>query len=276
VAENINKKVDEMLGGWKTPFQNKEASWQAISQKIDSKSSMQGRVFALPRFARVAAALAIILGLSWVFIPRSDLVLAQSSVGKTTELFLPDGSKVTLNAVSEITYSKEDFEKDRVLDLSGEAFFQVKEGSRFTVRTEGGEVSVLGTEFNVHSRENRFMVQCRSGRVAVTRGVSKALLTKGMMVQNASDELTEAIEDAPPITWMEGQFLFSERPVMEVFSEIERQFGVRINGQGDLQGLFTGEFERSNLISALDVVCSTMGLNYQVNELQGEVLVSTK
>ncbi len=265
-----------MLGGWKTPFHDKEASWQAISQKIDSKSSMQGRVFALPRLARVAAALAIILGLAWVFIPRSDLVLAQSSVGKTTELFLPDGSKVMLNAVSEITYSKEDFEKDRVLDLAGEAFFQVKEGSRFTVRTEGGEVSVLGTEFNVHSRENRFIVQCRSGKVAVTRGVSRVLLTKGMMVQNASDALSEAIEDAPPITWMEGQFLFSERPVMEVFSEIERQFGVRITGQGDLQGLFTGEFERSNLISALDVVCSTMGLNYQVNELQREVLVSTK
>jgi hypothetical protein len=63
---------------------------------------------------------------------------------------------------------------------------------------------------------------------------------------------------------------------LEVFQEIERQFGVHVSVFEGIGGLFTGEFEKSDLNIAMNVVCSTMGLKYEVNESQGEVIVSIK
>src|SRR5690606_22860285 len=87
----------------------------------------------------------------------SQLTLATPR-GGTYQVVLPDGSKVWLNSASSLTYPAEFSNSVRVVELEGEAYFEVSERSSivggpanmpFIVKTHGQEVEVLGTQFNV-------------------------------------------------------------------------------------------------------------------------------
>ena len=85
---------------------------------------------------------------------------------------LPDGSLVSLNKESSISYSNS-FDP-RIVKLTGEAFFSVTEGDNpFQVVTENGEVTVLGTEFNVSSRLDKIVVEVKNGEVKLKTGKGK-------------------------------------------------------------------------------------------------------
>lgn len=91
---------------------------------------------------------------------------------------LPDGSYVLLNSYSSVSYSS-DFE-DRIINLSGEAFFDVQAGdSPFVVKTELGDVKVLGTGFNVKSNEDELQVEVDEGTVEVASGECTDKIRKG-------------------------------------------------------------------------------------------------
>ena len=68
-----------------------------------------------------------------------------------------------LNELSQLEYNASKWDENRSLELKGEAFFDVEKGKRFDVTTEFGNVSVLGTEFNVLSRDSIFKVSCYEG-----------------------------------------------------------------------------------------------------------------
>ena len=91
---------------------------------------------------------------------------------------LPDNSIVYLNHNSSISYDK-DFESRKV-ELTGEAYFNVTSGATpFIITTSLGEVSVLGTEFNVKLDDEELEVEVESGTVELTTTQGKNKLTKG-------------------------------------------------------------------------------------------------
>ena len=93
--------------------------------------------------------------------------------------FLPDGSVVYLNHNSAIKYDKE-FDS-RVIELNGEAFFNVKaDGSTFLVTTEFGDIKVIGTEFNVKTVADRIEVDVKSGLVELKTKYNGSKVEKGM------------------------------------------------------------------------------------------------
>ena len=73
-----------------------------------------------------------------------------------------------LNSKSTITFNKHNWDTNRTLELNGEAFFDVEKGNTFTVKTSQGNVSVLGTEFNVNASVDFFRVSCYEGKVKVS------------------------------------------------------------------------------------------------------------
>ena len=275
MSGHTTHKIDETLKGWRTPFTEKESSWKAIQNKTADQAPETAKVIPMRAFLKVAAALILVLGLSWFMYPSADLIIAATETGQTKELTLPDGSVITLNAMSSVSYDAVEFLDSRELDLNGEAFFKVMKGSSFTVHSAQGDVTVLGTSFNVYSRESSFHVKCETGKVQVLRGDSKVILTPGLEVRSEGKELSEVIENTAETSWMNGRFLFVERPTTEVFDELERQFGITINTQVKEAGLFTGEFDRTDLESALEVVCNTMGLTYVLDTEGMTVLVRT-
>ena len=91
---------------------------------------------------------------------------------------LPDGSVVLLNRNSSIVFDK-DFEK-RNVELTGEAYFDVAAATTpFIITTDLGEVSVLGTKFNVNANEDDLDVEVESGKVELKAGNEVKKLTKG-------------------------------------------------------------------------------------------------
>ncbi len=100
-------------------------------------------------------------------------------IAEKTAVELPDLSQVKLNAQSRLTFNKKSWNKKREVVLDGEAYFKVAKGSKFSVITKDGTVTVLGTQFNVKHRDNYFEVVCFEGSVGVEYKESSVTLKPG-------------------------------------------------------------------------------------------------
>ncbi|MFY0601572.1 MAG: FecR domain-containing protein [Cyclobacteriaceae bacterium] len=244
---------------------SKEDIWDAIDAQTAEKKSRT-----LPIYFSIAAAVALLIISVVLFIPgESSQLNIVAEAGESFIHELPDGSKVTLNAASMISYSDD---WNRTIQLEGEAFFEVTKGSKFSVNTQWGEVSVLGTSFNVYSRES-FRVNCKTGKVKVAISDSdyEKILEPGEGLSKVKTEIKDAPQDISAIgQWIAGEFYFEERLVTDVFLEVERQFGVKIP-VGDVEGLtFSGYFSNENLETALEMICLPLDLEY---EIQGDTVI---
>jgi ferric-dicitrate binding protein FerR (iron transport regulator) len=149
---------------------------------------------------------------------------------------LPDGSKVWLNAGSELRYKNSFNSKLREVELEGEAFFEVmKDHSKlFKVNTGKVSVEVYGTAFNVknYKEENNLEVTVESGNVGVVgNGCKLADLAKGkqLSMNRESNAVTLTSPDLGIITaWKNNELVFDGTPFEEVIRYLERWYGVNI------------------------------------------------
>ncbi|WP_378176651.1 FecR family protein [Aquimarina sp. SS2-1] len=213
-------------------------------------------------YVAAAASVALIFGL---FFFKSDNTFS-TSYGEQLAVTLPDGSEMILNAKSEAGFDKDDWNNNRSISLNGEAYFKVKKGSTFTVTTTHGDVSVLGTEFNVQSNDSFFEAVCYEGKVSVSSGQENTILTAGKgfrkIARTASEQWTfEALEPS----WINQTSSFRSIPLRFVFAELEDQYNININAKGiDTNIIYTGTFPNNDIDVALKTVFSTLGLQYQL------------
>jgi ferric-dicitrate binding protein FerR (iron transport regulator) len=221
-----------------------------------------------------AASLVLIITLFFTFrdFQQSKIV---AGTGEQRVVELPDGSGVFLNAMSEIRYSEKYFQKNRLIRLNGEAYFEVKEGSLFTVESDHGKIEVLGTSFNVQCSNDYFKVSCLTGRVVVTAASETDTISRGESVSWISNEYRKTREQdiIKNLSWREGEFYYESTELRFVLDEIERQFGVSIKSSGIENRRFTGSFYGESLEEALQIVCIPMDLDFKILE-QGKVHIS--
>lgn len=188
--------------------------------------------------------------------------------GEQVAFFLPDSSEVTLNSLSAVTYKKLNWKDDRVLQLNGEAYFDVEKGSSFKVITPDGQVTVLGTRFNVLAREGYFEVRCFEGKVNVKHDAQNQVLTadqRFVVVNNQANFSTSVTAESP--SWMANRSTFEGVPFRFVVEELERQYGVEVRAeQVDLNALFTGGFTHDDLDLALKSITIPLKLGYEKSE----------
>lgn len=256
---------------------SKEEAFGKLMDRIKEEETPEP--FVTPRRSRIiwyfaAASLAVILVLFFTF-RQFQPSRIMAGAGEQLILDLPDGSDVQLNAMSEIRFSENKFQKKRTLRLNGEAYFEVKEGSLFTVASEQGEIRVLGTSFNVHSRDDYFKVSCITGRVLVETAARSDTLSRGESVSWINSKYAKTIEPdiRKALSWKDGEFYYESTELRFVLDEIERQFGVSINASGIKDRHFTGSFYRGNLQEALEIVCIPMELTFEITD-QGKVSIS--
>jgi ferric-dicitrate binding protein FerR (iron transport regulator) len=219
------------------------------------------------RVSSVAAGILILFGLWQLSSVVSETKVA-SGRGSHTNYILPDGSEVKLNSESRITFEKKDFGSDRQVALDGEAFFSVAKGSSFRIITPNGDIKVLGTSFNVYSRDNSFKVTCITGKVMVSCNDQSVTIEPGESAELSGGNL-KGFHDArlQYITgWINGEFYFENTPLNLVFDEIERQFNVKFAKRERENRFFTGSFTNKDLEEALETVCIVMRLNYEIGE----------
>ena len=203
-----------------------------------------------------------VIGLGIVFMMQNFALQTQYALnGKKTTFLLPDNSKVVLNAGSEIKYKKWNWDNNRNLELHGEAYFKVAKGKKFEVATVLGKVAVLGTQFNVKVRKDRFDVTCFEGRVLVNYQEKELILTPGQSVAfEDGKQINTTVATAKP-EWMENTIAFNKENLRNILDEIERQYNVSIEVKTKYSSaLFTGKIPINNLDVALQIIATTYHL----------------
>lgn len=267
------EKLSKSLMQFKAPEYDAANEYEQLRSKISSK----GKVVAvnwLNTFLKIAAVLLVMAG-SYFFFLYDSLTVVETQAGQKTELKLPDKSFVALNAVSRLSFDEQKWNKERRVELSGEAFFKVASGSKFTVETSSGLVNVLGTEFSVKQRKEYFEVICFEGSVEVKmqQEVTKLLPNQMFRVIDGVIVNDKIASDNTVSNWRVNESSFKSVPFLYVIQEFERQYDVSITTNNvDTDQLFSGVFTHSNLSLALKSISLPLNLTYEQPEAKKIIL----
>jgi transmembrane sensor len=209
----------------------------------------------------VAAMLIVLLGVGYYLTLPKNLAAPN---GQTYAFALPDASEVLLNSGSDASYRSWNWDSNREIALHGEAYFKVAKGQKFTVETKLGTVTVLGTQFNVRARDNRFEVTCYEGKVRVWSPSGKQILLPGQRIIFGSGISAEVIatKSTSP-EWTRHELLFENETYAAVLAELERKYNVKIESSLQTRQLFSGSIPDNDLDSALKIVAVTYHLDIQ-------------
>jgi len=246
------KRIADATESLKAPDFDAETAYTALKNRREFEGPKVVSLLPFRKFLRVAAAAAILMVGSYFYLNTLDETIS-TSFAENKEISLPDQSEVVLNADSEISYNKSKWEKNRNVNLKGEAFFKVAKGKRFTVATDAGKIAVLGTQFNVENRKGFFEVTCFEGLVSVGFKESEMKLAAGesFIAINGKVVDADATNTGEP-SWMNDESSFKSVPLKYVLDEFERQHDIAVKTDNiDLEQLFTGSFSNSNSELAL-------------------------
>lgn len=252
-------------------FDPKKALARSQNGSLRRSLSLSKRTVMLKRIAGVAtaAAVGIFLYLSWL---TSWTGYAAYDIAQT--FTLPDSSSVTLAPGSTLRLQKH---KDkRLVQMTGKVYFNVRHDDRapFRVNAGSGFVKVLGTRFQVDSRDP-ISVSVVSGKVlfsAIRSGEEALILTKGQsaVLDPAASKPVEITPKHPnPAAWATGEFIYDNTPLPEVLSELSEYYDVTLvafdagHSSGESRRL-SGEFSTSSLQEILNLINSALGTDIQI------------
>lgn len=247
---------------------NEELEFSKLKIKLELEKTKKTKVISFNLITRIAAI--FVLGFSTLFYITSKKEVS-TLIGETTVLNLPDNSKVTINASSSVQIKR--FNWDRNITLRGEAYFEVEKGKKFTVATKDALVKVLGTKFNVISRDNYFETICYEGRVLVTYKNTKRVLNVGdkfLVIDNKTIETRNTKKD--PHKWNGDKSSFKNTPIKYVLKEFERHYNVRIKANFNVDEKFTGSFVHDNENLALKSI--TLPFNLKIQKKNNSITLS--
>ena len=208
--------------------------------------------------------------------------------GKSSDVVLPDGSKVELNSQSTIVYNNDNKLSQRRVRLIGEAHFKVTKNPEkpFIVSTEFFDVVVLGTTFNVktYKSDDIQVVSLLEGKVKLTTRHSgnntSIYLTpnqKAIYHKRTGELSVKATDNSSETAWMKGILTFHSEPLNHIKLELERKYDVHI--QMDCPSIendpFTGSFDNKTLVEVLDNLKIHYGLNYSIDGKKVQIFPST-
>jgi Fe2+-dicitrate sensor, membrane component len=185
------------------------------------------------------------------------MVLATPN-GGTYQVTLPDGSEVWLNAASELIYPLRFSGTERVVTISGEAYFSVAKNAQnpFKVISKQQEIQVLGTAFNVsaYADEPETKTTLVQGGVQIRNvqsGAINRLLPNEQSVVHASSTEIQQVDAEPYIAWKNGYFYFKHTPFEEVMRQLARWYDVEVIYRGEVpQETFSGKMGRELTLNA--------------------------
>lgn len=195
--------------------------------------------------------------------------------GGQFQVELADGTIVWLNADSYIRFPLEFTGNERRVEVSGEAFFDVKKqaGKPFVVQCDEQTIHVLGTSFVVTSYPDEHTSQTAlldgKVRVNVENQVYQLAPSQRTVFDSQNKRvLKEQFDPEEAIAWKSGYFLFHAEPVESVMRKIARWYDVAVSYQGDMRDKqFSGTMSRFDQIQdVLDMLALTGTVNFKIEE----------
>ena len=234
---------------------------------------------------RIAATLLLIVASGFVinyFVFRNTDVKFQTS-DITQSVILPDGSTIILNKHSELSYASSFGETNRVVTLKGEAFFEIERDTQkpFVINIGNAEVEVLGTSFNVQGYNDRkeIEVTVQTGLVKfsvpeVNKEVKLEAGQKGIYSKASKGLKSDANPDINFLAWNTRKLVFTENDLQTVIETLNRTYQVNITLPESIPAscVVTVTFDHQSLESVLNVLKTTLNLEYRMNGNQVEIL----
>ena len=242
-----------------------------------ARSEQRGTVRSLRPLSLVyyAAAAVLVLALG-IFIyaylfPRGPVEITARGIEKAE---LPDGSLVTLNHASTVSYDKGGWTASRSVVLRGEAFFEVEKGSTFDVFVGKSTVTVLGTRFNVRHVNDTLSVTCYEGKVRVKSKPHSYVLTAGdgVVIPDDGEAVTQKTALVQP-RWTSTTVQVENLALGDVLQQIEEIYGLEIVGAVDRNRLFSGAFPTNNAEVALKQVLGPFDIQYRLDPSSKTVVI---
>ena len=198
-----------------------------------------------------------------------------TAIGGEYALILSDGTRVWLNADSELEYPVEFVKKERIVKLSGEAYFEVaKDAKPFEVQVNDVYVRVYGTHFNVNGYDNeRVQTVLLSGSVGVSSlknpSVEQMIRPNEMVEVNVSTGVCEVktVDAAAYVAWKEGYFSFEQETLEQIMAKLSRWYDVQVVFENEevRTQRFTGRVDRNeNFQGVLNLLQRTLLVKFKV------------
>jgi len=208
--------------------------------------------------------------------------IAQNTIstprGGQYQLILPDGTKVYLNAASTLSYPTAFQDKERLVELNGEAYFEVAKNKflPFRVKSRQQIVEVLGTHFNVnaYADEGAIRTTLLEGAVKISAGINTQIMRPGQQAilnKNTADKIviTEVNTDKV-IAWKNGVFSFENEDLKSVMRQISRWYNVEVIYTGvSSDEKYYGEISKN---SKLGEVFEILELNNVHFDVEGKTI----
>ncbi|MGQ7871012.1 FecR family protein [Sunxiuqinia sp. sy24] len=239
-----------------------ETEIRKLQKRIDKPKT---RTFAVPEYLKVAAVFALAFVFSWFvqsqfgslerLAEKVELRKVVVPKGQINQVFLADGSRIWINSESTIEVPSVFTGDERVVTLSGEAFFEVAEDADhpFKVKVEGQTIEVLGTSFNVRAYPDAAVVQTTLKTGKIELQTQKETLTLSPGYQTELNKLTgelalKKVNSSNFDSWKEGRYEFIDADLVDVFQVVERWYDVDLvyNEDDFKQMNYSGVIKKTN------------------------------
>lgn len=258
-------KIIEHAQYFKAPDFDQEESLEGLKFAINSRKKSSNKTI-LQLVASIAAILIIGFFVFRYAFTANNVESFKTTLAKTEIIELPDQSQVNLNSNSKLSYNSKTWETKRQLKLDGEALFKVKKGERFIVETDYGKVQVLGTVFNVKSRDYIFEVSCFEGSVEVKIDEKTFIVKRNDKLAFENSEVVVSLLEKNNPDWKNRLSIFDSKPLVFVLEEFKNYYDVKFDtSQVDTSKIFTGSFSHENLEIALNSITLPLGLSYRID-----------
>jgi len=257
-----------------------DEAWDQLEQRMtlaDMETEPNQKITGLqfswlkPKFV-FAAAMALFLVISTpVTLNYFNTISYVTHKSEIENIELVDGSYIQLNNDSKISFQKDFNTDNRTIQLAGEAFFSVEKNSvPFIIETSFGDVSVLGTSFNVKSRGDNLEVGVKTGIVSVSSQNKTFKLKAGQFVKLNKNSISTVPTNLPHNdfpAWLNNKLIFQETNLVEATKEIERLFDITFEFEDpSLRDLtITGVINTDDLQTVLSAISFLTQRDYKFN-----------
>lgn len=268
----LKKSVDH-ISNLSSPPYNPETEWNHLSEKITNPQNRDTQ-FSIGRRRlwigmSIAAMIALVVG-SFFWLRMSPYVTISGHGKQVVEHILPDQSKITLFGIGNIKYNKKTWQANRIIELNGDAFFDVSSGKSFIVKAAYGEIEVLGTMFSITTDVEKNIVKCFEGRVQVTNPKKTKIVLEageGVLVDAENDlqAISTVLSTAP---WMTKETKFNDTDMHTIGQALEEVFAYEVILADNIKKEYTGVIIHNDLKSTLKLICDPLDLKYDINQKQ--------
>lgn len=260
VLEKIIKEVDT----WKTP--DLRSDFEDLQQKVTLKSKKKS----FTTNYKFAIAASLIFAVAFTYkIFNGNSTTFETAQGENEVVIFPDGTRALLNSNSSISFDEDSWEDNRLVELEGQAYFDVNKKGLFEVEIENGSIKVLGTKFDVLSHADYSLVNCFEGSVLASLNKFSSTV-KANESFNSKGELNNILDTIPQ--WNSRYTKFQKSPIVNVIKSLSLQFGIDVNASAiNTKRVFSGRFTNSNLEKALEMVFKPLNISYSI--LENEIVL---